>query len=94
MAHAILGVGRHNPQALAPAARLSEALGGHLAQCLSSPGGINAKGKQLPRHLLSCPGALDWDLWIEAERDQVFPTVESSSGALTEEGSFPSDPVG
>jgi len=37
-------------------------LGGDLAQCLSSPGGINAKGKQLPRHLLSCPGALECDL--------------------------------
>lgn len=27
--------------------------------------------------LLSCPGALDWNLWIEAERDQIFSAVES-----------------
>ena len=77
MAQRAVGDGRHNPQALAPGARLSEPLGGDLAQCLSSPGGINAKGKQLPRHLLSRPGALDWDLWIKTERDQIFPTVES-----------------
>jgi hypothetical protein len=62
MAQRAVGDGRHNPQALAPGARLSEPLGGDLAQWLSSPGGINAKGEKLLSHLLSRPGALECDL--------------------------------
>lgn len=27
--------------------------------------------------MMSGSGALDWDLWMEAERDQILPTVES-----------------
>lgn len=56
---------------------MSGPFGGDLTQGLPLPRRIKAKGKELPRCLMSRPGALHWDIWITAQREQLFPTLKA-----------------
>jgi hypothetical protein len=53
-----------------------DSFGGNLSQCCSSIGGIDAKRKQLPRCLVSRLGALERDLWIAAQGEQILSAFE------------------